>query len=84
MLYSLNKYNILNKKKLQNSQNMLDHFNMIKFFNYFQFLLNRCGIVALCMALNCLKIDCTIDQLMEKAKNLNFTKNGEIFDGELY
>lgn len=40
----------------------------------------QCGLVALCMALNTLKIQCTIDDLMDRAKNLNFTKNGEIFD----
>ena len=33
------------------------------------------------MALNSLKIECTVDELMEKARQLNFTKNGEIFDG---
>jgi len=40
----------------------------------------QCGIVALCMALNYMKVNCTIDELMEKARKLNFTKKGEIFD----
>jgi len=40
----------------------------------------QCGIVALCMALNFLKIECTINDLMDKARHLNFTKNGEIFE----
>ena len=41
----------------------------------------RCGIVALCMALNTKNINCTIDELMKYAIDRKFTKNGEIFDG---
>lgn len=40
----------------------------------------QCGIVALCMALNALKTECTVDELMEKARELYLTKNGEIFN----
>lgn len=40
----------------------------------------QCGLVALCMALKTLQINCTVDDLMEEARNLNFTKKGEIFD----
>ena len=42
----------------------------------------RCGIVALCMALKHLNKECTVEQLMTKAKELNFTKSGEMFDGK--
>ena len=49
--------------------------------NFYSFFSPRCGIVALCMALNCLKIECTVDELMKQARKLNFTKKGEIFDG---
>lgn len=36
------------------------------------------------MALNYMKVNCTIDGLMEEARKLNFTKKGEIFDGKLF
>jgi hypothetical protein len=42
----------------------------------------RCGLVALCMALNSLEVKCNIDELMGEAKKLNYTKNGEIFDSK--
>ncbi len=35
------------------------------------------------MALKHLNKDCSVEILMQKAKELNFTKNGEIFDGKL-
>ena len=42
----------------------------------------RCGIVALAMALKYLNIECSVDLLMQQAKESNFTKNGEMFDGK--
>jgi hypothetical protein len=41
----------------------------------------RCGIVALGMALKKLNISVSVDELMQKAKDLKFTISGEIFDG---
>jgi hypothetical protein len=35
------------------------------------------------MALNYFKIDITIEELMQKARKLNYTKNGELFDSML-
>ena len=43
----------------------------------------RCGIVALGMALKKLNISVSVDELMQKAKDLKFTLSGEIFDGNL-
>ncbi|CAF0907478.1 unnamed protein product [Brachionus calyciflorus] len=40
----------------------------------------QCGIVALCMALNNLKIKCSVDELMKDAREQSFTKSGEIFN----
>ena len=34
------------------------------------------------MALNSLQIKISVDDLMKKALELNYTKNGEMFDGE--
>ncbi|RNA10863.1 hypothetical protein BpHYR1_053436 [Brachionus plicatilis] len=44
----------------------------------------RCGIVALCMALNSLNINCKVDILMNRARELNYSKSGEIFDSKHY
>jgi hypothetical protein len=35
------------------------------------------------MALNKLNINCTVDDLMQKARDMKFTKSGEIFDGKI-
>ena len=48
------------------------------------FIKIRCGLVALCMALNSLEIKCYVEDLMEEAKRFKFTKNGEIFDSKLF
>lgn len=36
------------------------------------------------MALKYLQKECTVDDLMQQAKDLNFTKNGEMFDGKFF
>ena len=46
------------------------------------YFFTRCGIVALCMALNANNILCNTDELMAYAIKNNFTKFGEIFDSE--
>lgn len=34
------------------------------------------------MALKYLNKECSVDELMSKARELNFTKSGEMFDGK--
>lgn len=46
-------------------------------------LIPRCGIVALAMAMKIRSCnDITVDNLMEKAKELLYTIQGELFDGK--
>lgn len=45
------------------------------------FLYIRCGIVALAMAMNINSCNITVENLMIKAKELLYTIQGELFDG---